>query len=384
MKERTVTFTLPERIDTSNAGAVEQELMALIQDDIPEAMVLDAENLSYISSAGLRVLMKLQKKGLEVTIANASPEVYSILEMTGFTSFIKVKRRIREINLDGLKHLGKGATGSAWKLDDEKIVKIFRGKIDPELVEREMAIAKKAFASGVPTCIPFELVKCGENYGIVYELIDSTTLLEMLVDNPQDHEIIRKYASLVKNANQIPYKTDGSKESFFKYQVLETAEKMKGVYFDEEELGKVKKLLLDLKDSETFTHGDCHPGNVMVQNGELLYIDMTTSGAGDPIEDVAAAGRVLNVYRQILSDEAYEKKYDGLRRSDAERIWKEFLSYYYEGEEEETIRRNEKLADGIAAIRILCSGIVLAESRYSPEVIAKARAIALDAAEALL
>ena len=76
---------LPERIDTSNAGEWEQIL--LTQKDTQ----LDASALQYISSAGLRVLMKLQKTAGQVHICNVSEEVYEILELTGFASFLDVE-----------------------------------------------------------------------------------------------------------------------------------------------------------------------------------------------------------------------------------------------------------------------------------------------------
>ncbi len=50
---------------------------------------LDASELEYISSAGLRVLLKLKKAVGELTILNVNSEVYEILDITGFTSMLK-------------------------------------------------------------------------------------------------------------------------------------------------------------------------------------------------------------------------------------------------------------------------------------------------------
>ena len=58
-------------------------------------MVLDAEKLEYISSAGLRVILRLRKQEPELAIVNASPEVYEIFEMTGFTEMMPVSRAYR-------------------------------------------------------------------------------------------------------------------------------------------------------------------------------------------------------------------------------------------------------------------------------------------------
>ena len=63
---------------------------------------LCADRLEYISSAGLRVLMKLRKKaGKALPVLNVSPEVFEVFEMTGFTELLDVKKRLREIAVEG-------------------------------------------------------------------------------------------------------------------------------------------------------------------------------------------------------------------------------------------------------------------------------------------
>lgn len=78
-------FELTGRIDTVNASQWEEKIMA------EKPRELDAEKLEYISSAGLRVLLKLRKEVGEVTIYHVSPVVGEILEVTGFTELLNVK-----------------------------------------------------------------------------------------------------------------------------------------------------------------------------------------------------------------------------------------------------------------------------------------------------
>lgn len=70
-----------------------------------------AKKLEYISSAGLRVLLKLTKSVGEVSIVNVSPEVYEIFDVTGFTSILNVKKALREISVDGCEVIGAGGAG---------------------------------------------------------------------------------------------------------------------------------------------------------------------------------------------------------------------------------------------------------------------------------
>ena len=60
----TLTLYLEGRIDSANAAAWEQEILAAVENNPDAALVLDADALEYISSAGLRVLMKLRKRSI--------------------------------------------------------------------------------------------------------------------------------------------------------------------------------------------------------------------------------------------------------------------------------------------------------------------------------
>lgn len=76
-------ITLSGRIDSTNAAETENRIASAAAG--AEEIVLDATKLEYISSAGLRVLLRIRKTHPELRIRNVSPEVYDILEMTGFT-----------------------------------------------------------------------------------------------------------------------------------------------------------------------------------------------------------------------------------------------------------------------------------------------------------
>ena len=59
--------------------------------------MIDAENLEYISSAGLRVLMNLWKMtNKRSIIQGVSPKIYDALDMTGFTDIFDVRKALRK------------------------------------------------------------------------------------------------------------------------------------------------------------------------------------------------------------------------------------------------------------------------------------------------
>ena len=88
-----LTIFIPERIDAGNASDVESELEAIRKEEDDQQVVFDCSGLEYISSAGLRVIMKVVKQEKSVSVINVSPEVYDIFDVSGFTNFITVEKR---------------------------------------------------------------------------------------------------------------------------------------------------------------------------------------------------------------------------------------------------------------------------------------------------
>jgi anti-sigma B factor antagonist len=81
----------PPRMDTVTSPDAEQALAAAIDaGDI--RIVVDFANTDYISSAGLRVLLKTAKlvapKGGAVVLCNANTQVREVLEISGFLTMI--------------------------------------------------------------------------------------------------------------------------------------------------------------------------------------------------------------------------------------------------------------------------------------------------------
>ena len=87
-----VTFALSDRLDTTTAPLLEQEIKSSL-DGVTE-LILDLEELAYISSAGLRVLLSAQKimnnQG-EMIVRNANETVMEIFEVTGFSDILTIE-----------------------------------------------------------------------------------------------------------------------------------------------------------------------------------------------------------------------------------------------------------------------------------------------------
>ena len=205
-KDSKLEIKLEGRIDTNNAPDVEQEIMSALDANDGKEPVFDAENLDYISSAGLRVLMKARKKiNKPVDVINVSRDVYDIFETTGFTDLLNVKKAYRKISIDGLQLLGQGMTGNVYRMDDETVLKVFHPNISFDLlISKENKKARNAFVYGVPTAIPYDIVKVGDCYGIVYEMIKSKDLATVMSeDKSKIEEYMTMFAKTVRQMHSI-------------------------------------------------------------------------------------------------------------------------------------------------------------------------------------
>ena len=80
------------RIDASNAAEAEEKIFSIKNDNPGKHTVVDADNLEYISSAGLRVLLANQKrmKGA-MKLINVCELVMEVFEMTGFADILVIE-----------------------------------------------------------------------------------------------------------------------------------------------------------------------------------------------------------------------------------------------------------------------------------------------------
>ena len=174
------------KIDATNAPEFEEKLNEVIKANQGMHTVLDADNLEYISSAGLRVLLRLRKSDPDLAIINVTPEVYSVFEMTGFTEMMKIEKTYPRISLDGCEFIAKGANGAVYRYDDETIVKqYFNRDALPEIMQ-ERENSRRAFVLGVNTAIPYGIVRIGDGYGSLTELLNATSVTKLIRANPDD------------------------------------------------------------------------------------------------------------------------------------------------------------------------------------------------------
>lgn len=85
-------LSLEGRLDTITAPQLEAELKRSIKDT--EHLILDFNQLEYLSSAGLRVLLSAQKvmnKQGKMTVRNVNETIMEVFELTGFVDILTIE-----------------------------------------------------------------------------------------------------------------------------------------------------------------------------------------------------------------------------------------------------------------------------------------------------
>ena len=326
---------LQGELNSYNADGVEKEINSTLTDKSFDKLVLNFENMRYISSAGLRVILKLKQLYNDVSITETSLEVYDVLQMTGFTNILPVKKALKRIYISGAEIIGEGFFSTVYRIDKDTIIKVFNRTSDPEQIERELKLAKEAFVLGVPTAISFDIVKVDDKLGVRFEMLDCMSLKTVLLNYPEKREeYIKKYAELLKKIN--------GTECFnpiipnIKEFYLKKVETIKP-YLEEKYYLKAKKLIEGVEDRKTFVHGDCHFKNIMVQGDDLLLIDMDTLSVGHPIFELAALYTPYCAFNE--DDPGNAEKFFGIKDEDANKLFRALVALYVGKDDQDIINK---------------------------------------------
>ena len=339
--EDTLELTLSGRIDSNNAPDVEKEIDELRQSLGGERVVIDAEALEYISSAGLRVLLRLRKQCPELKIVNVSAEVYDIFDMTGFAEMINVQKAYRRVSVEGCEVIGQGANGKVYRIDTDTIIKVYLNPDSLPEIQRERELARTAFVLGVPTAIPYDVVRVESGgYGSVFELLNAKTFAQILAADPSKFDVIvSESVKLLKIIHGTEVKPGSMPD--MKEVALDWADFLKD-YLPADKYEKLHALVAAVPEDHHMMHGDYHIKNVMQQNGESLLIDMDTLCMGHPVFELASMYNAYVGYGETDHDNVL--KFLGLPYETTNRLWKESLKLYLDGADEAVCRAVEDKA----------------------------------------
>ena len=349
MENGILKAALSGHIDSGNAPAVESELMALREREPHDGMVLDLKELTYISSAGLRVVLRLRKLEPQFKLVNVSAEVYEILDMTGFTEMMTVEKAYRELSVEGCEVIGRGANGTVYRIDKDTVVKVYRDADCLPDVQRERELARKAFVLGIPTAIPYDVVRVGESYGSVFELLNSRSFSKLIAADPAGMDkYVDLYVDLMKKMHSTHVKPGDMPR--MKEIALNWVTFLRE-YLPADQAEKLVALVEAVPERDTMLHGDYHTNNIVMQNDEVLIIDMDTLCYGHPIFELASMYLGFVAFGEL--DPNVTLNFLKMTHDTAVVFWKKALAKYLGSDDDAAVRAVEEKAMVIGYARLM-------------------------------
>ena len=350
------------RVDASNAAETEEKIFNIKNANPGKHTVVDADKLEYISSAGLRVILRLRKEEPKLAIINVSPDVYEVFDMTGFTDMVTVEKAYQRMSVDGCEFIAKGANGAVYRYDDETIIKTYFAKDALPEIKQERENARKAFVLGINTAIPYGIVRVGDGYGTVTELLNAISVTKLIRKNPDDlTEAAKYYIDMLKSIHAIEVE-DGEVPDM-KETALEWADFV-AAHIPEEQGKKLRALIEAVPKQNTLMHGDYHTNNIMVQNGEPLLIDMDTLCMGHPVFELASMYNAFLGFSELDHEDVM--RFMGYTRETSERFWNTSLKLYLETDDEELCKQIADKARVIGYVRMLRRALRRPDDADSP------------------
>lgn len=236
---------------------------------------------------------------------------------------------IKEISIAGCEFLASGFAGECFKMNEETVIKLYYDFIKPELVLNEKKFAKAAFVIGIPTAISFEVVKCQNRLGVVYEMLNAANLNKLLNLNPRNTS---EYAVVFSDISKIIHTTKDVRNIFPK------AKEMYQFYVGTQHIttSAQKQVILAfierIPDADTCIHGDLHAANVMIDREGPKVIDMGDFSIGTPWFDI---GHAYNIYYAGAAN-GVSQLVAGMNPEDALAFWNEYLNAYFDDPDQQT------------------------------------------------
>ena len=344
-----MNIELKGRIDSGNAPKIEAELLEQLKDNGKEPVILDAAELNYISSAGLRVILRIKKTYTDLSIINVNSDVYETFEMTGFTEMMHIEKAYKVVSIEGCEEVGRGANGTIYRIDKDNVVKVYNNADALEDIQHEREVAKLALILGIPTAISYDVVRVGESYGSVFEFLNAQSFAKIMVNEPDKLDwCVQEFVKMLKiiHSTVVPEgKLPDMKETALKW-AQRTSEELPA-----EAGAKLIRLFEEVPRDNHMIHGDYHTKNLVFQNDEVLLIDMDTLAVGHPVFELGPIYNALQGFSEYDHDVIID--FQGYNYETATTFWKKFLALYLKTTDEKIIRDVENKARIVGYSRLI-------------------------------
>lgn len=227
------------------------------------------------------------------------------------------------IDLNDYDRTGEGANGASYnhKTDPNIMLKLYFRNY--EAAEKELELAQKVYAMGIPTPEPGDLVTDGKQVGIRFRRIEGKKSYSRACGDEPDRteDFGREFAQMCLKLHNIHVDTtqfESVKDRL--YAMLET-----NPDFTPEQKQKIHDFIAAAPEADTAIHGDLQFGNaIFVPTGEKYFIDLGDFCYGYPLFDLGMVYLCC-----CLNNEEWTQEVNHMSNATARRFWDAFAAEYF-------------------------------------------------------
>ena len=276
---------------------------------------------------------------------------------------MKSEKSCREISVEGCEEIGRGATGTIYRIDEDIVVKVYDDGSSFEEINHEREMARIALILGIPTAISYDTVKVGDRYGSVFELLSPVSFSHIIANEPEKLDwCVDESVKLLKMIHDT-HVSDGKLPDVRNRALAgcEMAEPVLPAGTSE----RVAGLIRAVPYSDGMIHGDFHTKNIMVHNNEVLIIDMETLSVGNPVFDLASMFDAYVGFSE--ADHEQIRRFQGYDRETASRFWNASLVKYLGTDDPDRINEVVDRARVIGYVRMIRNAIGHKPGKYTSD-----------------
>ncbi len=253
-----------------------------------------------------------------------------------------------KIDLNEYERVGEGANGASYnhKTNPDIMLKIYFRNF--EAAEKELELAQKVYAMGIPTPEPGDLITDGERMGIRFRRINGKKSFSRACgDEPErTEEFAREFAQMCKRLHAVHVDTtqfENVKDRL--YNLLDA-----NPFFTPEQKEKIHAFIAAAPDADTAIHGDLQFGNgiFVEENGvrKTYFIDLGDFCYGYPMFDIGMVYLCC-----CLNNEEWTMEVNHMSNATAARFWDAFAKEYFGPDADmEAVMKEVKIYAGLKTI----------------------------------
>lgn len=92
VENEVLTIYLEGELNSYNSESVEKEIEEITSKNQFNAVVLDLEKVDYVSSAGIRIIVRLKQQFDDTTLVKVPKNIFEIFEMVGLQNMFKIEK----------------------------------------------------------------------------------------------------------------------------------------------------------------------------------------------------------------------------------------------------------------------------------------------------